>query len=81
MRPTPPISAAPPGHQQTEKTKTKTPREHFTGDVEDKPAKFDHKERTLQQAGFGRNQHIQPAEPNDSVTRTRLLSPAEIWRR
>jgi hypothetical protein len=59
----------------------KTPREHFARDVEDELARFERKERTLQQAGFGRHhQDIQPAEPNDSVARTRLLSPAEIWR-
>jgi hypothetical protein len=59
----------------------KTPREHFARDVEDELARFERKERTLQQASFGRHhQNIQPAEPNDPVARTRLLSPAEIWR-
>ena len=38
------------------------------------------KERTLQRETFGRNQRAQPIEPAEALYRTRLLSPAEIWR-
>jgi hypothetical protein len=41
--------------------------------------KFEHKERTLEQAGFGHNQHVHPAD--NIAAQTPLLSPAEIWRR
>jgi hypothetical protein len=75
MRPAPPISAA--AHSEDKRNETaKAPREHFTRDNE---AKFEHKERTLEQASFGRHQHIHPAD--DAVALTPLLSPAEIWRR
>ena len=47
-----------------------TPREYFTQD----------KERTLSRETFGRNQRAQTIELTESVHRTRLLSPAEIWR-
>jgi hypothetical protein len=77
MRPAPPISTAHPGSKRTETTKK--PREHFTRNADDAPGKFEHKERTLEQVAFGRNQHVHPAD--EIVARTPLLSPGEIWRR
>ena len=77
MRPAPPISTAHAGSKQTEPTKT--PRKHFARNTEVVSAKFDGKERTLEQSGFGRSQHGHPVD--DIVAQTPLLSPAEIWRR
>jgi len=47
----------------------KTPREHFSQDVDDELAKFQRKERARQQI-----------EPDEAPPRVRLLLPAEIWR-
>lgn len=77
MRPAPPISTAHGGSNQAETTKT--PREHFARNTEVPSGKFDGKERTLEQLGFGRRQHGYPAD--NIVAQTPLLSPAEIWRR
>ncbi len=77
MRPAPPISTAHGSSKQTESTKS--PREHIARTTEVGSAKFDSKERTLEQLGFGRSQHGHPAD--DIVPQTPLLSPAEIWRR
>jgi hypothetical protein len=78
MRPAPPISTAHAGSEQTEPTKT--PREHFAPNTEPASSrKFDGKERTLEQSGFGRSQRGHPAD--NIVAQTPLLSPAEIWRR
>jgi hypothetical protein len=77
MRTAPPISTAHPGGKRTERKKT--PREHFTRSTDRAPGKFEHKQRTLEQAGFGRNQHAHPAD--NIAAQTPLLSPAEIWRR
>jgi hypothetical protein len=77
MRTAPPIST---DHSSSKRTESaKTPREHFTRNTETASGKFEHKERTLEQAGFGRNQHV---HPDDNIAaQTPLLSPAEIWRR
>ena len=53
---------------------TKTPREHFTRDADDRLPRT--KERTLQRSAFDRRSRVaQVAEP-----RTQLLAPADIWR-
>jgi hypothetical protein len=77
MRPAPPISTAHPDSKPTETTKT--PREHFARNTDVASSKFEGKERTLEQSGFGRNQQRHPAD--NIAAQTPLLSPEEIWRR